>query len=124
MRRPSNPPAKSKAQLCALLSNSRKRSTKVAQRLEHRAALPPSQLAFWLSSVFFLANLILLLKSVVFLEIAIVIFAMLVTCLCTPVLAAPTSKPAKNGRAEARDKHGENYDGDFRSEEHTSELKS
>src|SRR5437667_64191 len=96
MRRPSNPPAKSKAQLCALLSNSRKRSTKVAQRLEHRAALPPSQLAFWLSSVFFLANLILLLKSVVFLEIAIVFFAMLVMCLSTRVLAVPTLKLAKN----------------------------
>jgi len=49
-------PAKSKAQLCALPSNSRKRSTKTAQRLEHRAALPPSPLASWRSSVFFLAN--------------------------------------------------------------------
>jgi len=42
------------------------------------------------------ANLILLLESVVFLEIAIVIFVMLVMCLCTRVLAAPTLKLAKN----------------------------
>ena len=69
---------------------------KRAQRLEHRAALQPSPSAFWLPPVFFLANLILLLKSVVFLEIAIVIFAMLVTGLCTPVLAAPTVKLVKN----------------------------
>ena len=46
MRRPSNSPAKSKAQLCALLSNSRKRSTKTAQRLERRlAAIAVSVLA-------------------------------------------------------------------------------
>lgn len=60
MRRPANSPAKSKAQFCALLSNSRKRPTKTAQRLEHRAGLPPSQSAFWLSSfviLFFLGKL-------------------------------------------------------------------
>jgi hypothetical protein len=55
--RPSTSPAKSKAQLCALLSNSRKWSTKTTQRLEHRAALRPSQSAFWLSSVFFFGKL-------------------------------------------------------------------
>jgi Flp pilus assembly protein TadD len=42
------------------------------------------------------ANLVLLLKSVVFLEITIVILAMLVMCLCARVLAAPTLKLAKN----------------------------
>ena len=56
----------------------------------------PSQPALWLSSVFSWANLVLLIESVVFLEIAIVIFAVLVMRLCTRVLAAPPLKLAKN----------------------------
>src|ERR1700674_5000796 len=64
--------------------------------LEHRAALRPWRSALWLSSVFSWANLVLLIKSVVFLEIAIVIFAMLVMRLCTRVLAAPPLNLAKN----------------------------
>jgi len=42
------------------------------------------------------ANLVLLIKSAVFLEIASIIFAMLVMCLCRRVLAAPPLRLAKN----------------------------
>jgi Flp pilus assembly protein TadD len=97
MRRPSNSPAKSKAQLCALLYEFQKMVDQngLALRTPRRlAAIAVSVLA--VIRFFLRQTKIFLLKSVVFLEIAIVIFAMLVLCLCTRVLAAPTLKLAKN----------------------------
>jgi tetratricopeptide (TPR) repeat protein len=55
-----------------------------------------TQPALGLSPVFSWANLVLLIKSVVFLEIAIVIFTKFVMLLCTRALAAPTFKLAKS----------------------------
>ena len=57
--------------------------------LEYRAALRPSQPALSWSSVFSWASFVLLIKSGVFLEMAIVVFAGLVMCLCARVAAPP-----------------------------------